>query len=89
MATRNIVLTEQQEALVHELVATGRYQNTSEALRAGLRLLQQEEQAALNLQARLRAGVEQAGAGELAGGSGADAVRRAFGAARAKAGQMQ
>ena len=43
MATRNVVLTETQSALVDRLVASGRYQNASEALRAGLRLLEREE----------------------------------------------
>lgn len=82
MATRNIVLTDQQEDLVQRLVAAGRYQNASEALRAGLRLLEAEEQAALDLRSRLVAGLEQAAAGDLALGSGADAIRRAFARAR-------
>lgn len=82
MATRNIVLTDQQEDLVQRLVAAGRYQNASEALRAGLRLLEVEEQAALDLRSRLVAGLEQAAAGDLAPGSGADAIRRAFARAR-------
>ena len=43
MPTRNIVLTEQQSAFVDALVADGRFQNASEALRAGLRLLEKEE----------------------------------------------
>ena len=43
MATRNVVLTETQSALVDRLVASGRYQNASEAMRAGLRLLEREE----------------------------------------------
>ena len=37
MATRNVVLTDAQSSLVDRLVETGRYQNASEALRAGLR----------------------------------------------------
>lgn len=89
MATRNIVLTDQQEELVRELVASGRYQNASEALRAGLRLLEREEQMALDLRRRLQQGVAQANAGERAEGSGADAVRRAFARARAKSGSLQ
>jgi len=36
MATRNVVLTETQSDLVDRLVASGRYQNASEALRAGI-----------------------------------------------------
>jgi antitoxin ParD1/3/4 len=43
MPTRNIVLTDQQSAFVDALVASGRFQNASEALRAGLRLLEHEE----------------------------------------------
>ena len=38
MVTRNVVLTETQDHLVQALVASGRYQNASEALRAGLRV---------------------------------------------------
>ena len=43
MPTRNVVLTEQQEELVEKLVQSGRYQNASEVLRDGLRLLQRRE----------------------------------------------
>jgi antitoxin ParD1/3/4 len=43
MPTRNIVLTDQQSAFVDALVASGRFQNASEALRAGLRMLEREE----------------------------------------------
>jgi antitoxin ParD1/3/4 len=41
--TRNVVLTEQQAAMVERLVHSGRYQNASEVLRDGLRLVQQRE----------------------------------------------
>jgi antitoxin ParD1/3/4 len=41
--TRNVVLTKQQEKLVKTLVASGRYQNASEVLREGLRLVEQRE----------------------------------------------
>jgi len=41
--TRNIVLTERQTALVEGLVKSGRYQNASEVLRDGLRLLERRE----------------------------------------------
>ena len=43
MPTRNVVLTEQQADLVKTLVGSGRYQNASEVLRDGLRLLQRRE----------------------------------------------
>jgi antitoxin ParD1/3/4 len=82
MVTRNVVLTEPQSELVDRLVASGRYQNASEALRAGLRLLEREEAELGDLRARLTAGLEQARRGDLAEGSGEDAMRRAFSAAR-------
>ena len=78
MATRNVVLTETQSDLVDRLVASGRFQNASEALRAGLRLLEREEAELGDLRERLSIGLEQARKGELAEGSGEDAMRRAF-----------
>lgn len=82
MATRNVVLTETQSDLVDRLVASGRYQNASEALRAGLRLLEREEAELGDLRSRLSVGIEQARRGEFADGSGEDAMRRAFALAR-------
>lgn len=82
MATRNVVLTEAQSKLVEQLVSTGRYQNASEALRAGLRLLEREEAELGELRVRLNTGIEQARSGDLAAGTGEEAVRRAFNAAR-------
>jgi antitoxin ParD1/3/4 len=43
MPTRNVVLTERQEELIESLVKSGRYQNASEVLRDGLRLVEQRE----------------------------------------------
>lgn len=43
MPTRNVVLTERHERLLAEMVATGRYQNASEVLREGLRLVEERE----------------------------------------------
>jgi antitoxin ParD1/3/4 len=82
MTTRNVVLTETQSDLVDRLVASGRYKNASEALRAGLRLLEREEAELGDLRVRLSIGLEQARKGELAEGSGEDAMRRAFALAR-------
>ncbi len=43
MATRNVVLTDRQEKLIDTLVEAGKYQNASEVLREGLRLVEQRE----------------------------------------------
>jgi antitoxin ParD1/3/4 len=43
MATRNVVLTDHLEQVVNDLVVSGRYQNASEVLCEGLRLLEQRE----------------------------------------------
>ena len=43
MPTRNVVLTARQAELVETLVKSGRYQNASEVLRDGLRLVEQRE----------------------------------------------
>ena len=42
MATRNVVLSQHQHELVESLVRSGRYQNASEVLREGLRLVERE-----------------------------------------------
>ena len=57
MTTRNVVLTDRQSKLVDRLVSTGRYQNASEALRAGLRLIEREEAELMELRARLATGL--------------------------------
>lgn len=43
MPTRNVVLTEHHEKVIEGLVKSGRYQNASEVLREGLRLIEQRE----------------------------------------------
>lgn len=43
MPTRNVVLSDHQQELVDDLVQSGRYQNASEVLREGLRLIEQRE----------------------------------------------
>jgi antitoxin ParD1/3/4 len=52
MPTRNVVLTNYQASFVERLVSTGRYQNASEVLREGLRMVEQREaEDALRLEA--------------------------------------
>ena len=67
MPTRNVVLTDHQASLVEQLVTSGRYQNASEVLREGLRLVEQREaEDSYRLEA-LRAAV-QVGAADIAAG---------------------
>ena len=54
MPTRNVVLTNHQEVFVAELVRSGRYQNASEVLREGLRLMERREQEDVAKLAHLR-----------------------------------
>lgn len=43
MPTRNVVLTDHYEQFIAALVDSGRYQNASEVLREGLRLVESRE----------------------------------------------
>jgi antitoxin ParD1/3/4 len=62
MPTRNINLTDEQDAFVQEVVEAGEYQNASEAIRDALRVLQQRrKEDALRLRvlrAQLKAGID-------------------------------
>lgn len=58
MPTRNISLTAEQDAFIEQVVDAGEYQNASEAVRDGLRALQQRRREdALKLKA-LRAAIK-------------------------------
>jgi len=52
MPTKNVVLTDHQVELVERLVSSGRYQNASEVLREGLRLVEDQE---ADVKARIKA----------------------------------
>lgn len=43
MPTRNVVLTDHLDEMLDRLVKSGRYQNASEVLRDGLRLVERQE----------------------------------------------
>ena len=60
MPTRNIVLTDHLDEVVDRLVKSGRYQNASEVLRDGLRMVEQRE---VREKAKLAALKEAAGVG--------------------------
>ncbi len=84
MPTRNVVLTDHQAALLDRLVASGRYQNASEAMREGLRRLEEDEARMEALVARLTEGYQQALDGKLAEGTAEEVINRAFDNARRK-----
>lgn len=67
MPIRNVVLTDHQAALVEQLVSSGRYQNASEVLREGLRLVEQREAEDAHRLEALRSAV-QLGAADMAAG---------------------
>jgi len=58
MATRNIVLTDHQSQVVDHLVASGRYQNASEVLRAGLRMVEEAESSYITKMNDLKAAID-------------------------------
>lgn len=78
MATRNVVLTPRNEAMIESLVASGRYQNASEVLRDGLRLIERreaEDAAKLAaLRAAARVGEEDIAAGRFVDFDSAEAL---------------
>ena len=71
MPTRNVVLTDHQAAFVDSLVASGLYQNASEALRSGLRLLEREEAAWEQVRQGVLEGLAQVERGETVDGEAA------------------
>ena len=58
MPTRNVVLTDHQALMIEELVNSGRYQNASEVLREGLRMVEQREKEDANHLQALREAME-------------------------------
>lgn len=71
MPTRNVRLTDHQADLIDGLVQTGRYQNASEVIREGLRIVEEreaEQAATLDwFNAQIAPGVAQAQARQFAG----------------------
>lgn len=78
--TRNVVLTSGQADFVEKLVSTGRYQNASEVLRAGIRLIEREEaerEARLTaLREAARTGIADIDAGRFAAFDSSEDLRR-------------
>lgn len=77
MPTRNVVLTDHQHDVIESLVGSGRYQNASEVLRDGLRLVEQREREdSLKLEALRKAA--EVGLADLAQGRFRDVVPNAI-----------
>jgi antitoxin ParD1/3/4 len=78
MPTRNVNLTDELDRFVARKVKTGRYENASEVVRAGLRNLEREEQECEAKLAALRAAIDEGDASGIAEGNVFGRVRKAF-----------
>lgn len=59
MPTRNVNLTDELDRFVADKVASGRYENASEVVRAGLRALEEQERLYETKLARLRSALDE------------------------------
>ena len=75
MPTRNVNLTSELDRFVAKKIKTGRYENASEVVRAGLRTLEREEQEYEAKLAALRAAIDEGIASGIAKG---DVFRRVY-----------
>ena len=78
MPTRNINLTDELDRFVAKKVKTGRYENASEVVRAGLRTLEREEQQYEAKIAALKAAIDAGDASGIAKGNVFGRVRKAL-----------
>ncbi len=76
MPTRNVNLTDGLDNFVATKVKSGRYENASEVVRAGLRSLEREEQQHEAKLAALRAAIDEGDTSGIAGGNVFTRVRR-------------
>jgi len=74
--TRNVNLTDELDRFVLEKVASGRYENASEVVRAALRTLEREEQQYQAKLAALRAAIDEGDASGVAAGDVFARVRK-------------
>src|SRR5579863_4403692 len=76
MPTRNVNLTDELDRFVAKKVKTGRYENASEVVRAGLRTLEREERQYEAKLAALRAAIDEGDASGVAQGNVFGRVRK-------------
>jgi antitoxin ParD1/3/4 len=78
MPTRNVNLTDELDRFVAKKVKTGRYENASEVVRAGLRTLEREEQRYEAKLAALRSAIDEGDKSGIAGGDVFARVRKSL-----------
>ena len=78
MPTRNVNLTDELDRFVATKVKSGRYENASEVVRAGLRTLEREEQQYEAKLAALRTAINEGDASGVAQGNVFGRVRKAL-----------
>ena len=76
MPTRNVNLTAELDRFVAKKVKTGRFENASEVVRAGLRTLEREERLYEARLAALRAAIDQGDSSGIAEGNVFARVRK-------------
>jgi antitoxin ParD1/3/4 len=76
MPTRNVRLTPELDRFVATKIKSGRYEDASEVVRAGLRKLEREEQEHSAKLAALRRAIDEGDASGVAGGNVFGRVRR-------------
>ena len=76
MPTRNISLTKHLDRFVAKKIASGRYENASEVIRAGLRTLEREEQEYQIKLAALRAAIDEGDSTGLVRGDAIAQIRK-------------
>jgi antitoxin ParD1/3/4 len=74
--TRNVSLTKQLDRFVAKKIASGRYENASEVIRAGLRTLEREEQQYEAKLVALRAAIDQGDSSGAAPGNPIARIRK-------------
>ena len=78
MPTRNVNLTDELDRFVRKKVQAGFYENASEVVRAGLRVLEREERENEARLAALRAAIDEGDASGIATGDVFRRVRQAL-----------
>ena len=80
MPTKNVVVTQRQAKMIDRLVSSGQYQNASEVLREGLRLVEErnrEEKAKLKaLREAIQVGIDDLEAGRYTTFHSSEELRR-------------